>query len=206
MFEKAFKSELDQLTTDKHLIEELWLEIKNQYSSTGRYYHTLSHIDNLLAELLPVKNKISDWQTLNFSIAYHDIVYDPQNKNNEEKSAQLAYNRLSRLSVPEVQKEKCFSQIMATKGHNQSTDEDTNFFTDADLAILGARQNDYHEYSNMIRKEYRSFPDLIYNTGRKKVLRHFLRMPGIYKTEFFRNKYERQARKNLNNELDTLSS
>lgn len=205
MFQQAFKTELEYLTTDKRLIDELWLEITNHYSAPGRHYHTLSHLDKLFAELLAVKDNIQDWQTLLFSIAYHDIVYDPLKNNNEEKSAQLAESRLSDLSAPEVQNQKCFSQIMATKGHHRSTDNDTNFFTDADLAILGSPEKDYQEYSNMIRKEYRSYPDLVYKTGRKKVLQHFLQMPQIYKTDFFRSKYEEQARKNLNSELHALN-
>ena len=205
MFEQAFKTELESLANDKQLIDELWLEIKNHYSAPGRHYHTLSHLDKLLTELLTVKDNVSDWQTLLFSIAYHDIVYDPLKNNNEEKSAQLADRRLSDLSAPAIQKQKCFSQIMATKGHHQSTDNDTNFFTDADLAILGSPNQDYQEYSKMIRKEYQLYPDLIYNSGRKKVLKHFLQMPQIYKTDFFRNKYEAQARKNLSSELHALS-
>ena len=206
MFEQAFKTELAHLTNNKRIIEELWLEIMNGYSTLGRYYHTIAHLDNLLIELLAVKSKISDWQTLIFSIAYHDIVYDPLKNNNEEESAQIAYKRLSGFSVPDIQKQTCFAQIMATKGHDQSKDTDINFFTDADLAILGSPKEKYREYSELIRKEYQAYPDIIYNTGRKKVLYHFLQMPHIYKTDFFRNKYESQARKNLNDELQALTS
>ena len=205
MFEQAFKRELEYLTRDKRLIEGLWLEIKNNYSTEGRHYHTIPHLNNLLAELLAVKDKISDWRTLIFSIAYHDIVYDPLANNNEEKSAELAYRKLSDLSVPDGQKQRCCAQIMTTKEHKQSTDADTNFFTDADLAIMGSPEEVYRQYSELIRKEYHVYPEFVYNTGRKKVLHHFLEMPHIYKTDFFRNKYESQARKNLKDELQALT-
>jgi len=47
-------------------------------------------------------------------------------------------------------------------------------------------------------------PDFIYNQGRQKVLKHFLAMNQIYKTDYFFNKYESQARTNLNIELEKL--
>jgi predicted metal-dependent HD superfamily phosphohydrolase len=52
-----------------------------------------------------------------------------------------------------------------------------------------------------VRKEYLIYPDLIYNPGRKKVLHHFLAMDRIFKTDFFYNKFEQQARQNLRKEI-----
>jgi predicted metal-dependent HD superfamily phosphohydrolase len=194
MFEIAFKTELGILATDKLLTEQLLAEIRSNYSRPGRYYHTLAHLDNLLAELLPIKDKIDDWQTLVFSIAYHDIVYNSRKQDNEEKSAALAYERMTRLDLPVAAKEKCSNQIKATKGHQVSSDGDTNYFTDADLAILGSDHESYQAYAKQIRKEYRLYPDFLYKPGRQKVLRHFLAMESIYKTNWFKDKYEEQAR------------
>lgn len=96
------------------------------------------------------------------------------------------------------------SIINATKKHDVHTDADINYFTDADLAILGSAENDYKTYFLKIRKEYRWYPDLVYNPGRKRVLQHFLSMERIFKTEYFFNKFESQARKNLGMELHFL--
>jgi len=41
------------------------------------------------------------------------------------------------------------------------------------------------------------YPDLVYNPGRKKVLNHFLAMDSIFKTDYFYNKFDRQAKENL---------
>jgi predicted metal-dependent HD superfamily phosphohydrolase len=94
---------------------------------------------------------------------------------------------------------------MATKNHDLSDDGDTNFFTDADMAILGSGNGEYHQYSTMIRKEYKFYPDFVYKPGRQKILQTFLQMAHIYKTGHFRNLYEEQARKNITNELHELS-
>lgn len=204
MFEQAFKTALDTVTNDQSLADTLWREIDDRYSSSGRHYHNLSHLDKLLLELDAVKEFISDWQTILFAIAYHDIIYNPLKSDNEEKSARLATKRLTKLSIPAAQSDKCYNHIMATKGHHVSSDNDTNFFTDADLAILGADAATYQWYAAMIRKEYHWYPDIIYKPGRKKVLQHFLDMPAIYKTGYFSGKYEKQARVNLTNELNEL--
>lgn len=206
MFELKLKTELLSITADNSIIDTLWSEIKINYSEPGRYYHTLVHLDNLTAELFTIKEKITDWQTLMFSIAYHDIIYNPLRNDNEEKSADLAFSRLTFLNLPEVQKQKCKEQVIATKGHNHSADSDTNYFTDADLAILGSEPGLYKEYSKAIRKEYQGYPDVVYRQARKKVLDYFMQMPKIYKTTFFASLYEAQARKNISNEFKELSN
>jgi len=206
MFEQTFKTQLSSITDNKELIEEFWDEIKTQYSKPNRHYHNLAHLNNLETELLPLKGKISDWQSLIFSIAYHDIVYNILKNDNEEKSARFANSRLLKLGLSAVQRDKCLSQINATKAHVVSDDVDTNYFTDADLAILGSDHDAYIIYVKSIRKEYKFYPDFVYNPGRKKILEHFVQMPRIYKTDYFYNMYEKQARKNINEEIRQMIS
>lgn len=204
MFEKTFKAQLTLLTDDSDLIETYWRELVMHYSKPARHYHNTYHLDNILAELLPLKNTITDWQIIVFSLAYHDIIYNTLQSNNEEKSAAFARKRLSALPIPTHQIDKCSNQILATKGHNTSIDEDTNIFTDADLSILGADEEKYKRYTGLIRKVYKIYPDFIYNPGRLKVLEHFLQMKNIYKTEHFSKKYEKQARINIEGEMRRL--
>jgi predicted metal-dependent HD superfamily phosphohydrolase len=83
-------------------------------------------------------------------------------------------------------------------------DNDTNLFTDADLSILGKSWDAYSQYYQQVRKEYGFYPDLLYKPGRKKVLQHFLSMNSIYKTPFFKEKYEHSAIENLKHELTKL--
>ena len=106
--------------------------------------------------MIPISNDITDWQTIIFSTAYHDIIYNPLKKDNEERSADLAYKRLSEVGLPAQQAEKCRQQILATKNHALSQDMDTNYFTDADLSILGAGPSAYMTYTEQIRKEYKN--------------------------------------------------
>ena len=205
MFGHIFKSELLNFTINDSLINKLWAEIVFNYNESRRYYHTLAHLDNLIEQLLPVREQIEDWQTIILSIAYHDIIYNTLKHDNEEKSAAFAADRLTQLALPSTQIEKCRQQILSTKEHQVSDDTDTNYFTDADLSILGFDNNSYLKYAEQIRKEYQYYPDFLYQPGRRKVLIHFLKMEAIFKTKYFHDKYEEQARVNILNELRTLS-
>jgi predicted metal-dependent HD superfamily phosphohydrolase len=160
----------------------------------------------MITVLKEVKEKAEDWDTLLFAIFYHDIIYKASGNSNEEESAKLAMLRLSEIKYPAEKIAKCAQMILATKKHEPSDDNDTNYLIDADLSILGKSAETYQTYTEQIREEYSIYPDFMYNSGRKKALLHFLQMNSIYKTEYFTTKYEKQARINLQNELETLKS
>lgn len=204
MLTELFLHLVKKYAKNQDLANDLWLEISTKYSESKRHYHTIAHIETMVADLNEVKNKITDWDTTLLALFYHDIIYKISSNTNEEDSAKLAMKRLSEIGYPEKKIVKCTNMILATKKHEFSDDIDTNYFTDSDLAILGKSSEVYQKYREQIRTEYYIYPDLIYNSGRKKALQHFLQMKKIYKTESFFKKYEKQARINLKNELEQL--
>lgn len=204
MLKETFKQLLTNYTDNNRLINELWIEIEKHYSSKKRHYHTLQHLDNLLTQLTEIKGEIQNWDTILFTLYYHDIIYNILKSDNEEKSADLAEKRLTQISVSNDKVELCKKHILATKSHLKATDNDTNYFTDADLSVLGQDWETYSSYYKNIRKEYSIYPDFVYNLGRKKVLNHFLSMDRIFKTDLFFGKFEKQAKENLTNELNIL--
>lgn len=206
MLTDIFLKLVSQYSTDKALANDLWLEIFTKYSEPKRKYHTISHLEAILLELNPVRQIITDWETVLFAVYYHDIIYKATSSTNEEDSAKLARQRLTAIGFPTDKIEKCVQMILATKLHQLSTDDDTNFLTDADLAILGQHPYEYQRYTSGIREEYSIYPDFMYNGGRKKALQHFLEMERIFKTPYFFEKYEQQARINIEEELVELQS
>jgi predicted metal-dependent HD superfamily phosphohydrolase len=116
----------------------------------------------------------------------------------------MAAEALSLLGIDEYRVARCAQQILATKNHTFHSDKDINLFTDADLSILGKDQKTYKLYSEQVRREYAVYKDEVYYPGRAKVLQHFLDMPRIYKTDFFYQQYEDQARKNIAQERSLL--
>ena len=202
MLHKTFLNLLAPYTDQDEEKASLWSEIKQHYTRKNRHYHGLSHLENLLAHLQEVKDQINNWESTLFSLFYHDIIYNPMQAHNEEKSAALAEKRMQSLGVNKESIALSKAQILATKTHFYSLYTDVNYFTDADLAILGSDWANYENYSQKVRKEYALTPIVIYRPARKKVLRHFLAMNKIYKTSYFYNKYEAQARLNIQRELD----
>ncbi|MCP1298913.1 hypothetical protein NK356_07040 [Chryseobacterium sp. S0630] len=202
------KNQFEQLcapfTEDQQLIRDLWREIETRYSEKGRHYHNLLHLENMFKELDAVKMNISDFTALSFSVFYHDVIYDAASKANEEKSAAKAEKRLTELHINQDKISLISAQILATKSHQRSDDEDTNYLLDADLSVLGKDFKTYSEYTQNIRKEYSIYPDFLYKPGRKKVLKHFLELESIFKTEYFKEKYEAQAKENIAAELQLL--
>lgn len=204
MLKETFIELLTNYTDNESLKKELWTEIEKNYSSKKRHYHTLQHLDNLLSQLTGVKSEIQNWETILFTLFYHDIIYNSIKSDNEEKSAELAEKRMKQISVSNDIMELCKKQILTTKSHIKSTDSDTNYFTDADLSVLGQNWETYLLYCKNVRKEYLIYPALVYNPGRKKVLNHFLSMDRIFKTDFFYDKFEKQAKHNLQKEIESL--
>jgi predicted metal-dependent HD superfamily phosphohydrolase len=204
LLEATFKSLVNQYTEDPKLVEDLWLEVIENYSDRNRHYHNLDHLTQLLQQLLPFKTKVENWDAILFATYYHDIIYDVLRNNNEENSAAYASERLTILKVPAQQIELCSQHILTTKSHSSSDSSDTNLFTDADLSILGSNWETYDHYCQKIRKEYAIYPDLLYKPGRKKVLQHFLAVSRIFKTEPFYSQFEERARQNIAKELRQL--
>ena len=198
------------LYADDTLAHELWQQIEDAYASPDRHYHTLAHLQQMLNELLLVKEQTEDWNTLFFSLCYHDVVYDAVHNmvahDNEERSADVAENALKQLGYPAEKIGKCREQILATKGHLASPDKDTNFLTDADICILGQSWEVYAAYKQNIRKEYQIYPDRLFYAGRKKMLEQFLRMEPLFKTAHFQHLYEQEAKANLRKEYRLLQA
>lgn len=190
---------------DKKQVDTYWTEIEERYTSKKRHYHNLAHLSYMIEKILPLKERLKDLDTLLFAIFYHDIIYNASRKDNEEKSAAVAQERLSKLGLTEDQISKCQEQILATKAHVANEDSDTHYLLDADLAILGDTPEVYQNYAKQIRAEYSIYPGFLYKKGRRKVLQFFLAKDRIFKTTAFCELYEQQARLNLKAELETLT-
>jgi predicted metal-dependent HD superfamily phosphohydrolase len=199
-----FSDLISKYSDNEILKADYWKEIEQSYSQKSRKYHTLIHLENMILELEEVKDKISDYDSLVFSIFYHDIIYKATSKDNEGKSAETAKIRLEKLNIPNDKIIRIYNQILATKSHKKSEDSDTNFLLDADLAILGQDWKIYENYTQQIRKEYSIYPDFMYKPGRKKVLIHFLEFEEMFKTDYFKEKYEENARENIQKELEII--
>lgn len=191
---------------DNTLAASLFEDIKTHYSSKKRHYHNLSHLYKMLQQLEDYATEIKDLDSLKFSIWYHDIIYKSTNKDNEEQSALFAEKALTTTTFNHEKILNVKKLILSTKKHELIITENTDnaYLLDLDLSILGTDWNIYQQYIKNIRKEYKIYPNFMYNPGRKKVLKHFLERDTLYFTNVFKLKFEKQARENLKREIDIL--
>lgn len=206
MLEAVFKNLCAAYSGDTALIHHQWNEIATAYGQQQRYYHNLTHLQHLCNSLLPLENAFTHWNETMFCLFYHDVVYNTLKNDNEEQSALRAREAMTALGVSSAMIDFTCEQILCTKNHSLHQEADINYFTDADLAILGEEWLVYKAYALHVRKEYSMYPDLLYKPGRKKVLQRFLLMNRIYKTDFFYCKLERTARNNIEKEILGLNN
>lgn len=183
-------------------IQQNWLDLEKAYSAKSRHYHNLTHLKEMIESFETYHDKLQNPSEVLFSIFYHDFVYSASKKDNELKSAEFAL-----AILPEnvnLNKQLIFDAICATQQHHQNEIEDINWLIDFDLKILAKDWEDYKIYFEQIRKEYRIYPDFLYNPGRAKALKHFLENEFIFQTNEFRNLYEEKARINIEKEISLL--
>ena len=92
--------------------------------------------------------------------------------------------------------------MLATAGHDADSPA-AAVLLDADLAVLGAGEDDYRTYVDGVRAEYDFVDDLTWRAGRSAVLQSFLDRKRIYATTVMATR-EEQARHNLGTELAAL--
>ncbi|MDQ2901960.1 MAG: hypothetical protein ABI456_11100 [Ktedonobacteraceae bacterium] len=176
------------------------------YTSPGRFYHTLDHIQAVLESITSLRTLACDLPALQFAAWFHDSIYDTHATDNEERSADYANTLLSSLGVPSYIIDTTKRLIVCTKDHQAATDEsDGHILLDADLAILGASAPHYDLYSKAIRREYAWVPEEDYRTGRATVLRRFLQRTQIYWTPPMFETLEERARQNMQAEIYQLT-
>jgi predicted metal-dependent HD superfamily phosphohydrolase len=55
-------------TKEEKLCSALWNELHSAYTDSSRHYHNLTHLENLYAQLLPVKNEIKNRDAVLFAL------------------------------------------------------------------------------------------------------------------------------------------
>uniref|UniRef100_T1JP89 HD domain-containing protein n=1 Tax=Strigamia maritima TaxID=126957 RepID=T1JP89_STRMM len=194
--------------------EKWWLKLEEEYSQESRKYHNLQHIFQIFQHYDRCSSNLQSKDAVAFAVFFHDLTYNPKTSDNEEKSTEIFKNFAKDAQIPV--ESPLFVQvtdlILLTKTHltdehmepGKTGCEDKHYFLDFDMAILGNSLEDYNVYSEQIRQEYNFLSDLMYNALRVKVLKSFLQIPYIFATDEFRQKYEEQARQNIQAEIERL--
>lgn len=85
-------------------------------------------------------------------------------------------------------------------------ESDAKLIADIDLSSLGTPDEIFDENRRLLRKEYAEVPEELFMQGNSAFLKSLLDgRPSIYSKQFFRDKYEAQACKNISRAIAQLS-
>ncbi|MAN47154.1 MAG: hypothetical protein GYB49_08070 [Alphaproteobacteria bacterium] len=189
----------------QNLIEGL----RQRYGEPQRHYHTWKHIEALLEQYQRWEEAFHRPGPVLWALYWHDAIYDPRAKDNEELSAQLlVQDARGHLSPEGIQ--LAARIIRATAGHKvpegiaNEDAEDLALFLDLDLSILGARKEVYDHYEQDIRAEYAFVPSDMYRAGRSALLKDFLGRDRLYLTPQAHAEWDQAARANLERAIRVL--
>ncbi|MEH2420119.1 MAG: hypothetical protein V7K48_03995 [Nostoc sp.] len=198
---------LQPFGVDQVAVEKGFNRLVAAYSTPGRYYHTLKHIDQVLGTIQILQGYTNNLAAVQLAAWFHDVVYDTEAQDNEQKSADCAFELLSNLGIPESTITTVTRLILNTKDHQAAMDDyDSQVLLDADLAILATNLVQYPEYAHAIRQEYSWVAEADYITGRRQVLEQFLQRSHIYFTPLMSEFAEPSARGNIQGEIQSLLS
>ncbi|MCT7957848.1 hypothetical protein NG795_21560 [Laspinema sp. D3] len=197
---------LEQFSADRKLGQKVLFNLVTTYCHPQRYYHNLGHIQLMMETLDPMKYLATDFSAIYLATWFHDIIYDPTASDNEEKSAEYAGEILPKLNLPPSTIAATQTLILKTKHHEAAEDEqDLQIFLDADWAILGEEPSEYQFYTQAIRREFVAFSEADYRRGRTQFLEGILQRDRLYFTPLMFEEREAIARRNLKQEIHTLS-
>jgi predicted metal-dependent HD superfamily phosphohydrolase len=199
---------MTQLAADRAAADAAWDVVVRHYAEPHRAYHNLSHIMALLRHADTERANINRPEVVELAIWFHDVIYDTQAKDNEQRSAAWTRHAMQTMRIEShliASVEQC---ILATQAHEVNSPRviDLPLFLDLDLAILGAQEEVYHRYCQAIRAEYDWVPELAYRAARTEILNNFIERPALFYTHTMAARYEARARHNIEWELRELSS
>lgn len=180
------------------------------YATPPRAYHDFHHVQEVLRHFAEVSAGPGWTQPMEVYLAalYHDAIYEAGRKDNESRSAGLAMAQIGQW-LPEagIDTLRVAELINLTARHGQFSPGDfaddgfsldACHFLDCDMAILGAEPAVFDAYDRGIEEEYRGqVPGFLFRLNRKRFLKGLLARERIFLSDFFHQRYDAAARKNL---------
>ena len=198
------------IPNDPDLASAWWLELERRHSEPQRHYHTLHHLAELFSFLdspFGAAIAVERRALVEFAIFFHDAIYDPKGKTNEEDSAVLWQRFAAEAKLPQETSEIVSDWILWTKAHAapEGTPEDALLFLDFDMAVLAKPWQSYYRYAAQIRQEYSHVPAETYASARPAYFERQLSDPThrFYLSRGLAH-LESRARQNLARECELL--
>ena len=203
-------------------VKSVYNKIVDSYCVPHRHYHTMEHIELMLDKIDEILNiyQLIESPKKKFALYcatfFHDIVYEPQNpKNSQElsdemRSADIAVESLKEIGVTsDTTLDMVKYLILITKKHQLNSrlpvpKQLQSIMIDADISIMASRHEDYLQYAKNVALEYSFMDEKLFREGRRKFLHDISSREAIFTTEYMRQLYEEDARRNIRTEVAIL--
>lgn len=214
-------------------------EVLPLYMSPGRFYHDWTHIQNCLFQsdkffssyvgeekFAPPKwngnpetllSKQDAKVCIDLAILWHDVIYFPWSKDNENMSAKLWHRWSGSGRVNDEPREIVTDLICSTAWHlnevssvvkdgMKKNQDMALLLRDIDFSIFGAREQEYKKYSNEVYLEYKPWlpSSQAFLHGRLDFILGLKKQKKLFFTEYFVDDREHWARENIKREIKQL--
>lgn len=197
---------------ERNKINKIFDVLVAAYCEPHRKYHTLKHVIHCLREFDGARNLVENPNVVETAIWFHGFVYDTSEEwaqFNEAFSSATAYGYVRELGLSHLFGLEVLCLVLATKFHEPiivCKPMDVRVLIDADLSSLGKLWSEFQEDSRAVREEYDHVPEAVFREKRVEILQGFLNRQKIYRTDYFYEKYEAQARENLKRAIEELKT
>ena len=190
--------------SDSPALRQLHRDVLSRYAEPHRHYHTYQHLAECFDKIRDIVALAEHPAEVAIGLWFHDAIYDTQQHDNEERSADWARAVARELGASPASAQRIHDLVMSTRHAAEPVGIDAQVLVDADLSILGAQPARFEEYETQVRREYEWVADAAFRSGRAKILKTLLDRPHLYSTAGFRQRYEAQAQRNLKSSLARL--
>jgi predicted metal-dependent HD superfamily phosphohydrolase len=173
----------------------VFAELAAHYGEAERTYHTLDHVDDCLARLDTVAPLVGNFDAIEIAIWFHDVLCDAGARDNEIRSARWYLER-SAGTTPRFRIAVC-RMILASRHIAPAVRLDARFMVDIDLAGFGHPWMEFRRTTDLVRGEFPHKTDEEFARGLAPFMRSLVARPSLYGTDFFRDRCEATARRNV---------
>lgn len=184
--------------------DRAWKVLVEGYNQPHRRYHDMGHLKHCLYGLGLAATVARDPATLEVAIWFHDVVYDPGAKDNEERSAEVFAALMGPYMAP-ARVDSIRKLIMTTMHRQQPEEGDERFIADIDLSSLAKPWSQFLVDSENLRAEEPERSDEDYYAAKIRFHRSLLQRQRLFNTVPFQLRYEAHARENIERFLALLA-
>ena len=181
--------------------------LRKQYAEPQRFYHTFDHIEACLKGLRRYFPKDRNLADVKMALFFHDVIYDPTRKDNEERSAEQWIEYATARKVHSWSIKAVEQMILDTKTHQLHgflAKRDEKIMLDLDMSIFVADMPTYLKYAQNVWREYQTFGKEAYINGRLGFLKKLDPSKIFYTPEL--RAHVRRAELNIAQEIATLEN